>query len=98
MLPCLGPWAMPWVMATLGQAWANASKQYWANMKLPGVVSKDHRSPRRTHFYTYTVNLVTENMELETPENLTWPNFFGTGRISWVIPIIKEKWGYKPPK
>ena len=44
-----------------------------------------------------TVNLVTENMGLETPENLAWPNFFGTGRISWVIPIIKEKWGYKPP-
>ena len=37
-------------------------------------------------------------MGLETPENLAWPNFFGTGRISWVIPIIKEKWGYKPPK
>ena len=45
-----------------------------------------------------TVNLVTENMGLETPENLAWPSFFGTGRISWVIPIIKEKWGYKPPK
>ena len=48
--------------------------------------------------YTYAVNLVTENMGLETPENLTWPNSFGTGQISWVIPIIKEKWGYKPPK
>ena len=45
-----------------------------------------------------TVNLVTENMGLKTPENLARPNFFGTGRISWVIPIIKEKWGYKPPK
>ena len=43
-----------------------------------------------------TVNLVTENMGLENPENLAWPIFFGTGRISWDIPIIKEKWGYKP--
>ena len=23
-------------IATLGQAWVNASKQYWANMRLPG--------------------------------------------------------------
>ena len=45
-----------------------------------------------------TVNLVTENMGLETPENLAWPNFFGKGRIYWVIHIIKEKWGYKPQK
>ena len=52
----------------------------------------------KNKFGTFTVNLVTENMGLETPENLAWPNFFGTGRISWVIPIIKEKWGYKPPK
>ena len=26
-------------IATLGQAWANASKQYWANMRLPGSPS-----------------------------------------------------------
>ena len=25
-------------IATLGQAWANVSKQYWANMRLPGMV------------------------------------------------------------
>ena len=27
---------MPWAMATLGH-WTNASKQYWANMRLPGL-------------------------------------------------------------
>ena len=46
----------------------------------------------------YTVNLVKENIGLETPENLAWTNFFGKGRISQVIPIIKEKCGYKPSK
>ena len=53
---------------------------------------------KNTLIISNTVNLATENRGLETPENLAWPNFFGTGRISWVIPIIKEKWGYKPPK
>ena len=53
------------------------------------------RSTFCRHYLNNTANLVTENMGLETPENLAWPIFFGTGRISWVIPIIKEKWGYR---
>ena len=28
-------------------------------------------------FANHTVNLVTENMELETPENQAWSNVFG---------------------
>ena len=47
---------------------------------------KENVFPREDYNELCTVNLVAENMGQmiwETPENLAWPNFFGTEKINF---------------